>query len=133
MQDLPPGISSVTDIADDFTPRPLQIPKEDLIRAIRSRWHDADTSDTAWVIAQHDDWSIEFSLGGEDPVDSFALHVRGSHPPLPEVADLLSDLGLNAIDPQAETGVFSLDSAIESFGGWAAYRDRVIEGDSAER
>ena len=126
IQSLPEGITTVTEIPGDFQPQPLQMRRGDLISVITEIWPTVDKSDPAWLVADSDSWSIEFNLGRVDPVETFALHVRGNRPPLVEIARLLDDLGVRAIDPQAESGLFKFGTSIENFGGWAAYRDRFL-------
>jgi hypothetical protein len=127
VQDLPDGITSVREIPDDFQPRGLGLTRTDLIEAIATAWREVNSSDPAWLTVDTADYSIEFNLGADDPIDNFALHVRGGAPTFGAVARFLDALSVQAIDVQDETGLFDAQRAIQSFSDWADYRDSVTD------
>ena len=88
---------------------------------------EVNRSDPAWLTVDTPDYSIEFNLGADDPIDHFALHVRGGGPIFEAVARFLDALSVRAIDVQDETGLFDAQRAIQSFSDWADYRDSVTD------
>lgn len=125
VQDLPDSITSVSEIPDDFEPRGLGLDRTALIEAIANAWPAVDRSDPAWLTVDTADHSIEFNLGADDPIDHFALHVRGEGSTLSAVAKFLDRLSVRAIDPQDPTGLFDVQRAVQSFTDWAEHRDTV--------
>ncbi len=128
VQDLPRDAKTVADIPEDFEPQPL-MPRHELIARILDVVPGADFSDPTWGLVEGTDYSIEVSIGDEDPVISFAFHVRGGDMVVGVVAAILDHLGLRAIDPgQGEdgTGFFDPSLATESLQQWRAFRDRAV-------
>jgi hypothetical protein len=125
VQDLPPGIADLSDVASDFEPQPLGT-RAALIERISTLVPGADFSDPTWGRVDGPGYSIEISLGSRDPVEGFAFHVRGGDLAVGVVADILDDLGLCAIDPGSSTGLFSRDDAAGSLERWRQFRDAVV-------
>ncbi len=125
VQDLPPGIRSVAEFPDDFAPRPIGT-RSSIVEAITTVVPDVDFSDPAWGRIVGPDYSIEVSISAADPVQSFAFHVRGGDMAVGVVADILEQLGLQAIDPQSDSGLFDSTTAADSLRRWRAYRDQVV-------
>jgi len=72
-------------------------------------------------------YSIEFSLGKKDTVESIMLHVRGGGSVVSKIVALCKENGWEAIDTSA--GEF-MDLKQPSAKGWEdfqSYRDRVIK------
>src|SRR5258708_27307633 len=98
VMDLPP-VSDVADIPSDFKGQPLGTLAYMTAR-IKEVLPDADFSDPFWGTLSRPGWSIEFNMGREDPLQSFAMRVHGGGDAMPVIADLLIRLGYNACDPQ---------------------------------
>jgi hypothetical protein len=129
VQDIPPDATSISDIPDDFEPRPIG-PRSRILDAIKAVAPLADLSNPEWIVIDGEGFSIEGDLGQEEEVESFAFHVRGGDLAAYVIADILSRLGLRAIDPQSDSGLFTSGAdAAEGMRRWRAYRDRVV-GDS---
>lgn len=127
VQDLPADARSVADIPSDFEPAAVG-GRGELIQHIRSIAPAADFSDPAWGVLETSSFSVEFNLGDEDPVRSFALHVRGDDAAAAFISELLTRLGLRALDPQSDSGLFEPGAvAEESLRRWRAYRDQVFD------
>jgi hypothetical protein len=125
--DLPAEATTVEAIPPDFVPRPLG-PRAGIIAAIRGVAPDADFTDPAWGRIDAPAFSIEVNLGGDELVDSFALHVRGGEEAVACVAAIVEALGVRAVD--AGSGdFFNRETALESFRRWRSYRDRVLPAD----
>ncbi len=127
VQDLPPDLDTVDDIPEDFEPRSLGA-RSDLIAKILEILPTADFTDPSWGVVSGDGYSIEISLGEAQTVPSFVLHLRGGEGALPAAHHLLDSLGLDALDPQAESGLFEFDDeAIANFKAWRKFRDTVAD------
>jgi hypothetical protein len=123
--DIPQAVTRVEDVPADFVPRPLG-PRQRIVEALRRAVPDLALDETGWGSIEGPDYSIEVNLGAEDPISSFAFHVRGRETALFVIADVLNDLGCRAVAPGAQTGIFSLDSdALEAYARWRAYRDHA--------
>ena len=122
-----PAVSSVTDIPDDWKGQPLGS-RDTIIATIREVLPHAAFSDPAWGQIEGATYSIEVNIGHADPVESFAMHVRGGQEAVALVSRPLERGGWRAIDSQ--TGeFFSTATAAQSFGAWRRYRDAVIGDD----
>ena len=125
VQDLPANARTLSDIPEDFRPTPLG-KRADLIRRIKEIAPAADFTDPAWGRFDTPTFSVEFNLGHDEVVGSFALHLRGDDAAAAFVSDLLSRLGFRALDPQSESGLFEPGRVAEaSLRRWRQYRDEV--------
>lgn len=134
VQDLPSDSRSVADIPDDFLPQPL-MPRSDLIARIREVVPEADFSDPAWGVVEGPDYSIEINVGDDDPVSSFAFHVRGGDLAAGVVAAILDHLGLRGLDTaqdESGTGFFDPATAVNSLRRWRSFRDRTLAAPDAD-
>jgi hypothetical protein len=123
---LPAGIRSIADIPDDYVGPPLGR-RSDIIAKILALYPACDFTDPSWGTLDLGDCAIEFSLGTSEQVQSFALHVRGG-PPAPDiVAHTLAELGMRALDPSSDTGLFEHAPAARSASSdrWRAFRSHV--------
>jgi hypothetical protein len=103
-QDLPAGIRSIDEIPDDFQPGPIGS-RADVLAAIRAAVPDVDFTDPTWGVVERDGFSIEVNIRADDPVHSFALHVRGGGAALEVVRALAAALGRPALDPASASGL----------------------------
>jgi hypothetical protein len=124
IMDLPRDVQAMSDLPDDFRPRPLG-GRGDLIKAIISAAPMADFADPSWGRIATRDFSIEVNMAQDEQVDSIMLHVRGGDAAIGLIAAILDQLHARALDIQ--TGqVFEETTAAASLDAWRAYRDRVI-------
>jgi hypothetical protein len=65
-----------------------------ILEAITAAAPGVDFSDPTWGFIEADQYSIEVNIGDADPVDSFALHVRGGDSAVVVIADILERLDL---------------------------------------
>ena len=61
-----------------------------------------DWSDPTWGMFDGDGFSIEFNVGGGDPVGNIMLHLRGGGDALAAAARLATQMGCAAIDCQTD-------------------------------
>ena len=125
VHDFPEILDSVSDIPDDFQP-PAIGSRSEVSAKLLEVFPDTDFTDPAWGVIDAEDFSIEVSIGSDEPCTGFALHVRGSDDAVGAVAAILDHLQLRAIDMQ--TGEFFVAgvAAQESFAKWREYRDRTV-------
>ncbi len=126
--DLPADAETVEAILADFVPQPLGA-RADSIAAIRTVVPAANFTDPAWGQIDAPAFSIEVNLGRDELVRSFTLHVRGGEEAVACVAAILDALGVRAVDISSGD-FFDREVALESFGGWRRYRDKVMDSES---
>jgi hypothetical protein len=107
VQDIPPDITSVEQIPDDWMPEPLNVTAQAVREAVTHHGPHADFADPNWGHVTLSDADIEVNLSDEVPLMSFALHVRGNRTTADQfVSAVLASLHLRAFDPESETGLF---------------------------
>lgn len=125
VQDLPSEARAVADIPDDFEPSSL-CARSNLIERIREFAPTVRFADEAWGTFEAPTFSVEFNLGADETVQSFALHVRGDDQAAAFVSDLLTHLGYRALDPQSDSGIFEPGRVAEtSLRRWRKYRNDI--------
>ena len=125
VQDLPKNVRAIEQIPSDFRPQPI-LPRERIVQVFKEVAPFTDFSDPRWWRVTCASFSVEVNIGDEDPSNGFALHLRGSEEAAGFVADVLQRLGVRALDPGSETGIFDPEKSKESFRKWKAYRDHVV-------
>ncbi len=89
---------------------------------------DLDLGDPTWGILEGADFSIEFSIGEEEPCTSVMLHVRGSDEAITPIQVVCETSGWKALDcSDGEIIEFDSDPA-QGLRSWREYRDRVSPG-----
>jgi hypothetical protein len=121
-----PSDIKAADLPSDFRLDPLGA-AVDVRRVLIERFPAMDLSDPAWGRLVGASWSIEVSIGSDDPVDSIMLHVRGGGDDvLDVVAGVATAVGGRALDVSSYE---FLDPRTPDPAVWQAfqdYRDRVI-------
>jgi len=125
VQDLPKNARRIEDIPSDFQPQPI-LPKARIEAVFKEAAPFTDFSNPRWWRVTCSFFSIEVNIGAEDPSNGFALHVRGGEQAAGFVAEVVTRLGVRALDPCSDTGFFDPEKCKESFLKWKAYRDHVI-------
>lgn len=125
VQDIPDDVTSVEDIPDGFSPRPLGR-RADILAGIRRAAPDVRFADDQWGSIEGPGFSIEVNIGAQDPTKSFALHVRGGDQAVYLVHDILTALNLRAFDPSSPSGIFSLPESSDGLRRWREYRASVL-------
>lgn len=138
VQDLPPDARAVTDIPDDFAPKPIGR-RADIVAGILRAAPATNFDDPTWGVIEGPGFSIEVNIGPEEVLGSFAFHVRGGEEALFVVADILHELRLRAIAPATDSGFFELSELGSAYSRWQAYRETVVgrapyveQGDAAD-
>jgi hypothetical protein len=126
VQDLPTTARTIADIPDTFMPAALG-KRSEIVQRIRAFAPTARFADPAWGTFEAPTFSVEFNLGSDELVQSFALHVRGDDAAAAFVSDLLARLGYRALDPQSASGLFEPGQVAEaSIRRWRKYLDEII-------
>ena len=116
VQGIPPDITSVEQIPDDWTTRlagnmyasaPLTVTSQAVREVVTKHAPDANFADPHWGQVRLSGADIEVNLSDEEPLMSFAIHVRGNPTAANQfVSAVLASLHLRAFDPESETGLF---------------------------
>ena len=124
--DLPKTINRLDEIPEDFEPGSL-CSRDAYEKMVFELFPDIDENDDrSWMSLTGDGYSIEFSAGSDDPVESLVLHVRGREAPMNVIKKICDYTGWKAID--TTLGIF-LDfdhDPGKGFYQWKAFRDRVV-------
>ncbi|HSP35873.1 MAG TPA: hypothetical protein VLU46_16290 [Thermoanaerobaculia bacterium] len=124
IQRYPVSARRVADIPDSFAAAPIG-GRADVIAKLSAAFPRADLSDPSWGVLSTDDYSIEFGLGDEDPVQGITLHVRGDDSVVPQITRVLHVFGLRAID--SWTGeFFDPQVAPQSLAHWRNYLEEGV-------
>lgn len=109
IQDIPASAHSVQDIPDDWLPDALPITASDVIAAVQELAPAATFSSPTWGCVALSGADVEVSLPDENPLQSFALHVRAADASGDAFVDaLLKRLNVRAFDPEGApvSGIF---------------------------
>lgn len=103
MMRRPEGSVAISDLEEADIP-PLGSLTE-VRRKLQAALPEIDLADPAWGTLEGDDYSIEFSVGEEDPCMSVMLHVRGGDEALGVIQRLFAATGWEALDTTPPKGV----------------------------
>lgn len=122
--------SSVEEIGEDERCCPLGS-RSEIHAAVSSIFAGADWSDPMWGRYEAPFGSIEFNVGGPEPVEGLMLHVRASETVVAPIVQLCIQHGWQALD--VSNGSFLEQSAVPEAGlrEWLSYRNRVLGQDGA--
>jgi hypothetical protein len=123
VMDLPPGIKSIDEIPEGWSPSPFA-KRADIIDKISALYPQAEFSgEPSWGSLILPEVSIEFSLGEDEEIKFFAMHVRGGDPAPHVVAHILGELGMRAACSDSKSGLFEYDPVLGSkaFDSWRGY------------
>jgi hypothetical protein len=126
VQEIPAAVSRVDEIPENFEHAPIGT-RASVLAVVREVAPFVEVADPSWVEIRTGDIDVELNLGDDEVLTSFAFHVRGGDKSIGLIADILSRLGLRALDPGADTGIFDPSTATASLEAWRQYRARVLE------
>jgi len=124
VQDIPMDVVTADDIPDNFEAQPLG-PRSIILAAIAAAAPDVQWPEAGTGTIRGYNYTIEIDLGKDDPVEEFAFFVRGSGDGLVVIAHILEALGLRAIAPDCDGGIFELNNAALAFDRWRMSGDPV--------
>jgi hypothetical protein len=125
VQDIPVGAKGLDDIPEDFHPQPIGR-RDWVLDTIHRVAPEVTFAAPELGTIDLGGSSIEISIDADDPVTSFAFHVRGDERGLFLVADILKALGLRAFAPGTESGFFEVDQVSDAFSRWREFRHCVV-------
>jgi hypothetical protein len=126
----PRDVRSISDVVDDG--ESVLAPVQEVRERIAALLPGIDLTDPSWAILEADDYSIEFSIGEEDPCTSVMLHVRGTESALEPIRRVCAGTGWQAFDcSDGERMDWSGDPG-RGLREWREYRAQVMP-DAPER
>ena len=128
--DMPSDIVTMDDLPKDFSPEIG--PRPHVLSTIATMLPDLDLTDPAWGILDGDDFSIEFNIGDDDPIDVIMLHVRGGDDAIHVIQHICEHTGWRAFDTSTGDLVDFAQDPTKGLRQWRAHRDRVVASLKAE-
>lgn len=125
VQDIPAAAKRVDEIPEDFVPKPIGT-RSAVVASISKVAPEVKFFSPEHGTIEGDGYSIDVNLGQDDPVTGFAFHLYGSEEGLFIIADILDELGVRALAPGTESGLFELDRTTEAFLWWSEYRKQIV-------
>ena len=123
---LPPGVRNLDDLGENFDSKLESLNKVRIM--VTEAIPEVDFSDPSWGSLESDDYSIEFSIGDEDPCTSMMLHVRGTEAALQPIQTICTTTGWHAFDCSDGELINWDDNPGKGLLAWRAYRDKVLPG-----
>lgn len=115
---------TLEEIPDDFQPQPIGN-RTDIIRTILSAEPTVNFTDKSWGILENDQFYIEFNMGDDELLNSFAMHVRGNKLAIPCIANILRELNLRATDGSTPE-FFNIEEGTKQLQNWIDYRNKIM-------
>jgi hypothetical protein len=122
---VPENIITVEDMDDNFSSQPLGGKKE-VLTLFKELFPEADFTDSSWGILDNENYSIEFNISNEDPVQSVALHIRGNELAVKAIEKICQRTGWRAIDSGSGDFIDFSNSSESGFKKWQQFRDQVL-------
>jgi hypothetical protein len=118
-------VKSLTDIPEGYEPKPIGT-RSEIISQIKKIEPLVDFKDQSIGRLENDQFSIEFNLGHEEIVSSFAMHVRGNELALPCIGQILSKLNLKAADGSS-ADFFDVENSKQAMRKWIDFRNEILK------
>lgn len=118
------NVKTLDEIPDDFQPQPIGT-RTKIIEQIKEVEPTVNFKDESWGILENDQFSIEFNLGDDELLKSFAMHVRGNELAIPCIGNILKHLNPRAKDGSTPE-FFDMNNAIKSLQNWIEFRNKVL-------
>lgn len=72
--------------------------REYVLKIIQKAFPEIDISDPVWIVLAHQDYSLRFSLGDEEPIDAMLITVHGKQNAFNEIKHLCELANWRAVD-----------------------------------
>jgi hypothetical protein len=118
-------VKTLTDIPDNYEPKPIGSRSEIIARILEIEPL-VDFTDSTMGRLENDQFSIEFNLGNEEIISSFALHVRGNELAIPFIGQVLSKLNLRAADGSSGD-FFDIEKSNLDMRKWIDFRNEILK------
>ena len=130
LMSVAPEIINSSDLPKDFSSTLGTL--SDVLARLKQVLPSIDLSDPAWGLLDGQDFSIEFNIGKNDPVESIMLHVRGSESAIIPIEHLCRETKWRAMGMNdCEFIDFSKDPSL-GLRGWQAFSAKVIAAEKAK-
>lgn len=107
--------------------RPPVMGTGDEVRSLISTYlFGVDWSDPTWGLYEGDGFSFEFSMGSDELIDNFAVHVRGSGDAVADLMKFAVPNGWYVLDWSSGDWLDPGKPCEESWKKFQAYRDRIV-------
>jgi len=117
-------IKSVSELTEDAI-KPLGS-RDNVLSAIKTTFPQANLSDPSWVVQDGAGYSIEFSLGQNDPIQTMMVYVRGDISSLRAIEQFCRTTGWRAFDSSVGDFIdFSDLNYDRGFKRWEQYKNYV--------
>jgi hypothetical protein len=128
-QDLPNNAKQLSDIDESYVPSSL-CKRSYYEKMILELFPNANQTDKSWIILDNQDYSIEFSSGSDDPMESLMLHIRGNEKALEVVNKIHDYTNWKAIDCSMGDLIDFDNNPDEGFRKWREFRDIAINSNT---
>ena len=118
------NFKSLEEIPDDFEPKPLGRRSEFIDQIIKIE-PSANFNSPELGVIENEHFSIEFNMGSDEILYSFAIHMNGDELGLHCIDNILTRLGLKAADGSSPN-FFEVNQSKESFNKWVEYRNQIL-------
>jgi len=116
-------VNSLDEIPNDFKPQSIG-GRTEIIEKIKIAEPSVDFSDPTWGTLDNEFFSIEFNMGEDEEIYSFAMHVRGNELAISCIWNILSELKLKAADGSSPN-FFGIEQSKMDMKKWIEYRNEM--------
>jgi hypothetical protein len=127
---VPSNIVTVEDFPDDFSSE--LGPRSQVLLTLATVLPELDLTDPTWGILDGDDFSIQFNIGDDDPVDTIMLHVRGGDSAIGAIQRVCERTGWRALDMSGSGFINFAEDPAAGLRQWRIFRDRTVASLKAE-
>jgi hypothetical protein len=127
---VPSNVVTVADFPDGFSSE--LGPKSQVLSTLAAILPELDLTDPTWAILDSDDFSIEFGIGDDDPVEIIMLHVRGGDSVIRTIQCICEHTGWRAFDTGTGDFINFAENPAEGLQKWRAFRDQIVASLEAE-
>lgn len=99
---------------------------------ISSHLAEVDWTDASWGRYEGDGFSIEFNVGGDDPIQSAMLHVRGGGDAIAAIQQFARPLRWAVLDISTSEFLDLENPDRSGWEGFQSFRDRAIANSPAD-
>ncbi|MCG8569989.1 MAG: hypothetical protein MJB14_07590 [Spirochaetes bacterium] len=123
---FPNNINSIDEIPGDYNPGSL-CTRQYYEEMIFNLFPNIDeNNDRSWMILEDDSYSIEFSAGTGEMLDSLMLHIRGDEKALKVIKNICDFTNWKAFDTTTGDLIDFDNNPDEGFSQWRNFKNKVI-------
>lgn len=127
---VPPEIVTRDDFPEDFSSE--LGPRSEVLSTLIAILPGLDLTDPTWGILEENDFSIEFNIGDDDPLDTLMLHVRGGDSAIHAIHHICEHTGWRAFDTTTGDFIDFAEDPAKGLRQWRASRNQVVASLEAE-